>query len=107
MKSLSFKYLFPLLFMSLNFLFANPLFANEELLKRTQMLMGTYVSISLSEKNNQHISNSFKLIKEIENSLSSYDPKASVSRLNKTHKIAINQNPRFLIMTPKSIIFWQ
>jgi len=49
--------------------------------------MGTYVSISLPETNNDAISSSFNLIQNIEDSLSTYDPTATLSKLNKTHTV--------------------
>ncbi len=58
---------------------------------RTRMLMGTYVSISLPEKENVHISASFTLIQSIEDSLSSYDPKATLAILNKRHEVSYDR----------------
>jgi thiamine biosynthesis lipoprotein len=54
---------------------------------RTQALMGTFVHITLEEKYNTEISQSFNLIRAIEHSLSSYDKEALVYQLNHTHKI--------------------
>ena len=47
--------------------------------------MGTYVTISLAEKQNKDISLSFDLVQTIEDSLSSYDPDAMLAKLNQTH----------------------
>ena len=66
------------------------LFAQEEMQTRTQVLMGTFVSITLPKSEGEHQTKSFELIKSIENSLSSYDPKASLFKLNKTHQIAFD-----------------
>jgi thiamine biosynthesis lipoprotein len=63
-----------------------PLQANE-LISRTRSLMGTYVTISLLEKYNAQITSSFDLIQKIENALSSYDPNATLSKLNKHHTV--------------------
>ena len=49
--------------------------------------MGTYVTISLEKKHNKAISASFDLIQKIEDSLSTYDNNATLSKLNKTHSI--------------------
>ena len=49
--------------------------------------MGTFVNISLEEQHNREISQSFRRIKEIEHSLSSYDSEALVYRLNHTHHV--------------------
>jgi len=76
-----------LLFLLFSSLFADQSIKEEELLSRTRALMGTYVSISLPGKNNVQISASFDLIQNIEDSLSTYDPNATLSRLNKNHKV--------------------
>jgi len=60
---------------------------SQELQTRTQALMGTFVHITLPSTYNPQISQSFKLIKEIEDSLSSYDSKALVFRLNLKHQV--------------------
>ncbi len=67
-----------------------PLFlpAQEGLQTRTQVLMGTYVSISLPEKYNQEITGSFELLQRIEDSLSTYDESATLAKLNKNHQVA-------------------
>ncbi len=74
------------------FLLLSPLllFAQEELQTRTQVLMGTLVHITLPKTESHTITHSFDLIKEIESSLSTYDPKASLFILNKTHHIAFD-----------------
>ncbi len=64
------------------------LFAQEGLQTRTQVLMGTFVSISLPEKHNQEITGSFELIQRIEDSLSTYDENATLAKLNKNHHVA-------------------
>ena len=58
-----------------------------ELQTRTQALMGTFVHITLPSPYNPQISQSFKRIKEIEHSLSSYDSEALVYRLNLAHNV--------------------
>jgi len=77
-------FLLSLLFSSL---FAGSEVENGELLSRTRALMGTYVTITLPQKNNTAISASFDLIQKIEDSLSTYDPKATLSKLNQTHTV--------------------
>ena len=62
--------------------------SSEDLLSRTRFLMGTYVTISLAQKNNDQISDSFDLIQKIEDSLSTYDPNATLSKLNQNHKVS-------------------
>ncbi len=73
-----------LLFVSLFPLF---LLAQEGLQTRTQVLMGTFVSISLPQKYNQEITKSFELLKRIEDSLSTYDNTATLAKLNKRHHV--------------------
>jgi len=63
------------------------LFAQGEMITRTQVLMGTYVSITLEAKQNAQITHAFEHIKQIEASLSNYDSNASLSKLNATHCI--------------------
>ena len=68
-------------------LFVTQLCAKEELVSRTRSLMGTFATITLAQKNNAQITSSFDLIQSIENSLSTYDPNASLAKLNNIHKI--------------------
>ncbi|HEC45254.1 MAG TPA: FAD:protein FMN transferase [Epsilonproteobacteria bacterium] len=63
------------------------LWSNDALLSRTRSLMGTYVTLSLPKKNNDQISASFDLVQTIEDSLSTYDPDATLALLNKIHKV--------------------
>ena len=70
-------FLFSILFSCISFA--------DELLSRTRSLMGTYVTISLPEKQNKDISVCFDLVQKLEDSLSSYDPDATLAKLNKTH----------------------
>lgn len=58
-----------------------------EFISRTRSLMGTYVTISLPPENNNMISSSFELIQDIEDSLSTYDTNATLSKLNKNHNV--------------------
>jgi len=60
---------------------------SQALQTRTQALMGTFVHITLPSQYNPQISQSFKLIKEIEHSLSSYDHEALVYRINLKHQV--------------------
>lgn len=63
------------------------LFAQEPMQTRTQVLMGTFVSITLPQACNQEITKSFELLKHIEDSLSTYDSNATLAKLNKTHRV--------------------
>lgn len=48
-----------------------------------QILMGTFVTISLEEKNKQHIESGFQIFENIEDKLSSYKENSDISLLNK------------------------
>ena len=54
---------------------------------RSQVIMGTFCNITLEEKNKKQIQEGFTLLKEIELSLSSYDKKAKVYKLNHQEKV--------------------
>jgi thiamine biosynthesis lipoprotein len=66
------------------------LLAQEAMQTRTQVLMGTFVSITLPKTDHDKITRSFELIKKIEASLSTYDLNASLFMLNKTHRIGFD-----------------
>ena len=57
---------------------------------RTQVLMGTFVSITLPHTDRHKITRSFELIKRIEDSLSTYDSHATLAKLNKNHQVKID-----------------
>ena len=78
--------------MRLFFLLLSPLLllAQEPMQTRTQVLMGTFVSITLPQTNSHEITKSFKLLKEIENSLSSYDSHATLAKLNTDHQVKVD-----------------
>ncbi len=71
------------------FFLLSPLFllAQETMQTRTQVLMGTFVSITLPQIHHQEITKSFELLKHIEASLSNYDDSATLTVLNKTHRV--------------------
>lgn len=52
------------------------------MVERTQMLMGTFATISLPKEKGKEQQKSFEILKDVEASLSSYDPKADIYRLN-------------------------
>jgi len=56
--------------------------AQEGMLTRQKVLMGTFVTISLNVKNKELMEPVFLLLKDIENSLSSYDKNTPISNLN-------------------------
>ena len=61
-------------------------------LHRQQVLMGTFVTISLKQEHQKEIQNGFKLIKKIEKSLSSYDKNALLYQLNQDKNISADSH---------------
>ena len=76
-------------------------------IRREQVIMGTFTSITLDEKNKKEIQKGFKLLRKIEKSLSSYDKSALLYRLNQEKKIeadtflkeALKQSIHFYTLT--------
>ena len=60
-----------------------------EMVERTQVMMGTFVTLSLPKDHVKEMQQSFKLLKEVEKSLSSYDKHADIYKLNQYHKTSI------------------
>ena len=69
------------------YLFTAQLYSEDALQSRTRSLMGTFVTLTLAEKNNTEISKAFDLVQKIEDSLSTYNPEATLAKLNKTHSV--------------------
>ena len=63
---------------------------NAQMIIRTKVLMGTFVSISLQEKDKMYFNNVFKILKEVDNSISSYKQNSPIFILNKSKKAKIN-----------------
>ena len=59
------------------------------MLERTQVMMGTFVTISLPKTNTKELQESFELLKEVESSLSSYDKHATIYSLNHQRKVKL------------------
>lgn len=66
-------------------LLTSTLFASE-MFERTQILMGTFATITLPKENHLEHQKSFEILRAVEGALSSYDPKADVYRLNHERK---------------------
>ncbi len=64
----------------------------DELVKRTQVLMGTYVSITAHKDEQQQVQRAFDRLHQVEMALSSYDPKAEIYRLNKNGEVDISRD---------------
>ncbi len=62
----------------------------EELVKRTQVMMGTYVSVSLPQDKIELSNQAFGRIKEVELALSSYDVNAEIYKLNHSSNTSLS-----------------
>lgn len=62
----------------------------EAMTSRTRLLMGTYATITLPKEESRFISDLFDYIAKIERSLSTFDPNASLYKLNQNHTIPYN-----------------
>jgi FAD:protein FMN transferase len=83
-----------------------PLFVNsQEMLTRTQALMGTYVSITLPKQHIRQISESFEKLKVIELALSSYDANAALYQLNLNHSINYNDKLATALRVSKALYY--
>ena len=71
-------------------LLAFSLLASAETTSRTKVLMGTFVTISTDAKDKKYIEDGFKIISEVETSISSYDKQSPIYRLNRDKKSQIN-----------------
>jgi len=72
--------------------FFDAILVAEELTKRTQVLMGTYVSVSLKNKDLALSQKVFERLKKVENALSSYDPQAEIYQLNDQHESNLSKD---------------
>lgn len=55
---------------------------NAKMITRTKVQMGTFVSISLDEKDKKHFKKAFRIIDDVEKSLSSFNDKSPLYKLN-------------------------
>ena len=72
------------------FLLLFALALNASMLMRTKVQLGTFVTITLEEKDKALFSPAFKIIDNVENSLSSYKNSATVFRLNKNKNVLLD-----------------
>lgn len=56
-------------------------------ISRTQIIMGTYITIMLDSKDKEHIKGGFAIFRGVDNSLSTYNKKATIYRLNRDKKV--------------------
>ncbi|WP_229855077.1 FAD:protein FMN transferase [Candidatus Sulfurimonas marisnigri] len=52
-------------------------------ISRTQIIMSTFVTVSVEEENKNYIEDAFNIIKDVDNSISSYNPNSIIYQLNK------------------------
>jgi len=64
----------------------------DALVKRTQVMMGTYISISLPKEKLPLSNLAFECLKKVEMALSSYDENAQIYRLNRERNISISSD---------------
>ena len=74
-------FLFPLFALSLS---------ASELLERTQVMMGTFATVSLPKEKGAQLQKSFEILRAVEHSLSSYDPRADIYRLNHDRQVRLS-----------------
>jgi thiamine biosynthesis lipoprotein len=63
---------------------------NAEMVSRTKVLMGTFVTVSVDEKDKKHIRAVYKIINRVDDSLSSYKKNSSVFKLNRDKNSSID-----------------
>jgi len=74
----------------------------DELVKRTQVMMGTYITISLEKEEIKHSKAIFERLKKVEMALSSYGKDAEIYRLNHEHEAAISADTYEALSASKS-----
>ena len=82
---------------------------NAKDIKRQQVLMGTFASITLDEKNKEELQKGFKLLKKIENSLSSYKSLSSSKKESLLYRLNQNKDinaDRYLLEALKQSLFY-
>ena len=82
-------------------IFPLAIWASDALQMRTQVLMGTFVDISLAKPHQDKTSEVFNAIRILEKTLSSYDKNALLYQLNQKHTIAYNSTLAEIIDTAK------
>lgn len=61
-----------------------------EMVSRTQVIMSTFITILIDKKNADLITDGFAIMKDVEMSLSSYDPKATIYLLNENLHVKLD-----------------
>ena len=71
------------------------------LVSRTQVIMGTFATLSLEEKDATHIQKGFQHLKELESILSSYKTNADVYQLNQQKQLTSNPTLKDILKKSK------
>ncbi len=61
-----------------------------EMLERTQVLMGTYATITVPQEKRKEQQKAFEILYAVEHSLSSYDPNADIYKLNHNRTVSLS-----------------
>ncbi len=64
---------------------------NAQMLTRTKALMGTFISISLEKNDKCYFNDAFRILNNVDKSLSSYNKKSPVYRLNENKKVQLDK----------------
>lgn len=89
--------------LSLLLLLSSLLFS--EMLERTQVMMGTFVTITLPEGQEKALQRSFEILRSVEKALSSYDVQADIYRLN--HERSVTLTPYSYEALRRSLVYYQ
>jgi len=73
-----------------------------QMISRTKVEMGTFITISLQEKNKNFIDDGFKILKDINLALSSYDENALIYKLNQQREVDINHYTHKALLLSKN-----
>ena len=67
------------------------LLVDAKTLSRTQIIMSTFITITVDEKDKDFIEDAFEIIKDVDSSLSSYNPNAKIFLLNKNRHVDLDR----------------
>ncbi|WP_418640395.1 FAD:protein FMN transferase [Sulfurimonas sp. ST-27] len=65
--------------------------ADSQMIQRTKVLMGTFVSISVDKEDKKFLKPSFEIIKRVDNSLSTYKKNSPISQLNQNRHASLDK----------------
>lgn len=78
------------MFKNLLFLTLLGLSLEAKTLSRTQIIMSTFVTVSVEEKDKDYVEDAFDIIRDVDLSLSSYNQKATIFLLNKNRHVELD-----------------